>query len=83
MSCLPGPMFNLATYVGAVIDGFVAGLSAYIMIFLPAFLVVWGLLPYWQNHRGTHLAQLALQGISAVAVGFVATSAVQLFYNVS
>ena len=36
MSALPGPMFNLAIYVGALIDGFIGGVSCWAALFAPA-----------------------------------------------
>jgi chromate transport protein ChrA len=40
-------MFNLAAYVGAVINGAVAGIVSWVVLYLPALFVVWGILPYW------------------------------------
>ena len=45
---MPGPMFNIAIYVGALIDGFITALIAWSFLFIPAFLMIWGFLPYWK-----------------------------------
>ena len=44
-------MFNIAIYIGAIVGGIWTGLVAWGMLFLPAFLVVWGFLPYWNLYR--------------------------------
>jgi chromate transporter len=49
---LPGPIFNCSLFFGAVIDGLKGGLIGFLMLFTPAFLTIWGVLPYWRNYRG-------------------------------
>lgn len=43
---VPGPLFTFAAYIGAVIGGWQGGLLATVAIFLPAFLLILGTLPF-------------------------------------
>src|SRR5207244_11019918 len=55
---VPGPLFAFAAYLGAVVaqppNGVVGGLLALVAIFLPAFLLVVGALPFWDAVRRQH-----------------------------
>ncbi|NGP46965.1 chromate transporter, partial [Bacillaceae bacterium SIJ1] len=48
---VPGPLFTFASYIGAVVGGWQGGLLAMVAIFLPAFLLIAGTLPFWQEMR--------------------------------
>ena len=43
---MPGPLFTFASYIGAVLNGTLGAILATIAIFLPAFLLVIGVLPF-------------------------------------
>ena len=53
---VPGPLFTLSAYLGAVMrgrpSGWLGAALALIAIFLPAFLLVVGALPFWDALRG-------------------------------
>ena len=70
---LPGPLFTLSGYLGAVMahgtGGVCGGLWALLAIFLPALLLVAGALPFWQKLRHQSGAQAALRGANAAVVG--------------
>ena len=70
---LPGPLFALAAYLGAAMDsgraGWVSGLGCLVAIFLPAWLLVGGALPFWQRLRAAPWAGSALAGANAAVVG--------------
>jgi chromate transporter len=70
---VPGPLFTLAAYLGAVMrhgpGGFVGGVGALLAIFLPALLLVAGALPFWEKMRLQPAAQAALRGANAAVVG--------------
>jgi chromate transporter len=72
---LPGPLFTLSAYLGAVMahgpGGWAGGGSALIAIFLPALLLVAGALPFWQSLRHQAGAQAALRGANAAVVGLL------------
>jgi chromate transporter len=72
---VPGPLFTFAAYLGAVMrvgPGGVAGAAIALgAIFLPAFLLVIGALPFWDVLRRSGSAQAALAGVNAAVVGLL------------
>jgi chromate transporter len=68
---VPGPLFTFAAYIGAVINGWKGGLLATIAIFLPAFLLIMGALPFWDILRKNPQVKGALLGVNAAVVGIL------------
>ncbi|QFT88172.1 putative chromate transport protein [Bacillus sp. THAF10] len=68
---VPGPLFTFAAYIGAVIDGWKGGLLATVAIFLPAFLLIVGALPFWDSLRRNVKVKAALMGVNAAVVGIL------------
>ena len=68
---VPGPLFTFAAYLGAVMNGWAGAALALIAIFLPAFLLVVGALPFWDVLRTRVSFQAALRGINAAVVGLL------------
>jgi chromate transporter len=68
---VPGPLFTFAGYLGAMIGGVQGALLATAAIFLPAFLLVVGALPFWNSMRKHPGMQGALSGINAAVVGIL------------
>lgn len=68
---VPGPLFTFGSYLGAVAKGIPGALTATIAIFLPAFLLVIGTLPFWNRLRRMPLMQGALVGVNAAVVGLL------------
>jgi chromate transporter len=72
---VPGPLFTFAAYLGAMMsrppNGVAGGLLALAAIFLPAFLLVVGALPFWDKVRQQSVAQRALSGVNAAVVGLL------------
>lgn len=48
VSCLPGPMFNLTSYLGFIINGVIGSFICTLAINAPAFLSLLAVIPYWQ-----------------------------------
>ena len=71
---VPGPLFTFAAYLGAVIGGWQGGLLATIAIFLPAFLLILGTLPFWVSLRRNPKIKGALMGVNAAVVGILIAS---------
>jgi chromate transporter len=75
---VPGPLFTFAAYLGAAMDppfgGWVGGLVCLLAIFLPAWLLVVGALPFWNAWRHRPEVQTALAGINAGVVGLLAAA---------
>ncbi|WP_210401734.1 chromate efflux transporter [Lacimicrobium sp. SS2-24] len=72
---VPGPLFTFAAFLGGASDGPVSGLVgasvALIAIFVPAFLLVFGALPFWSALSHFSAVQQALKGINAAVVGIL------------
>lgn len=72
---VPGPLFTFSAYLGAVSrpdpNGWMGGLIALVGIFLPAFLLVIGTLPFWNELRKLAGFQAALTGVNAAVVGIL------------
>ncbi|MBH0154787.1 chromate transporter [Fictibacillus sp. 5RED26] len=68
---VPGPLFTFAAYIGAVMNGWQGGLLATVAIFLPAFLLILGTLPFWNMLRQNAKIKGALMGVNAAVVGIL------------
>lgn len=68
---VPGPLFTFAAYLGAFTYGIWGALTALVAIFLPAFLLVVGALPFWHAIQQKPRFQAALSGINAAVVGIL------------
>ncbi|AAT59888.1 MULTISPECIES: chromate transporter [Bacillus cereus group] len=74
---VPGPLFTFAAYMGAVIGEWQGGLLATVAIFLPAFLLILGTLPFWDQLRRNPKIKGALMGVNAAVVGIL----ISAFYH--
>ncbi|QDI91242.1 chromate efflux transporter [Salicibibacter halophilus] len=68
---VPGPLFTFASYIGADIGGWTGGLMATVAIFLPAFLLILGTLPFWYSLRENNKIKGAFIGVNAAVVGIL------------
>lgn len=68
---VPGPLFTFAAYLGAIMNGWTGAIIATLGIFLPAFLLVVGALPFWDSLRRKPIIQGALVGVNAAVVGIL------------
>lgn len=68
---IPGPLFTFAGYLGAAMSpsSWLMGLWALLAIFLPAWLLIGGTLPFWDRLRQRAPVQAALAGANAAVVG--------------
>ncbi|MCX4186966.1 chromate efflux transporter [Methylophaga sp. OBS4] len=75
---VPGPLFSVAAYLGAMLPGDNGGLSgalvALLAIFLPGFLLVAAILPLWKNLLNYPAAASAVAGVNAAVVGLLAAA---------
>jgi chromate transporter len=74
---VPGPLFTFAAYLGAVMHGWLGGIVATAAIFLPAILLIFGTLPFWNSLRHNPKIKGALMGVNAAVVGIL----ISAFYN--
>jgi chromate transporter len=72
---VPGPLFTFAAYLGAVLgpepNGVLGSVIALLAIFLPGFLILIGVLPFWDQFRSMARAQSLMQGANAAVVGIL------------
>ncbi len=80
---VPGPLFTFAAYIGAVINGWQGGLLATVAIFLPAFLLILGTLPFWNTLRQNPKIKGALMGVNAAVVGILIAALYQPIWTTS
>jgi chromate transporter len=78
---IPGPLFTFSAYLGAVSNlptsGTLGALICLVGAFMPSFLIVIGVLPFWENLRRHPEIRFAMLGINASVVGLL----VAAFYN--
>lgn len=68
---VPGPLFTFAAYLGTVMNGWEGGVIATVAIFLPAFLLVIGALPFWDQLRNHPKITGAIMGMNAAVIGIL------------
>jgi chromate transporter len=70
---MPGPIFTFAAFLGAVEhpspNGWVGAIVATVAIFASSFLLVGGLLPFWDRLRHRLGVQATMRGVNAAVVG--------------
>jgi chromate transporter len=82
---VPGPLFTFGGFLGAVMLGasgnglglWLGGLLGLVAIFLPSFLLIAGVLPWWSRLRGRARLRAALTGINAAVVGLLVAALYQ------
>jgi chromate transporter len=72
---VPGPLFTFSAYLGTVMgpspNGWTGAILCLVAMFLPAFLLVIGPLPFWDDLRRRAWAQSMLRGVNAAVVGLL------------
>ena len=71
---VPGPLFTFSAYLGIFVgmpSGWAGGPFALIAIFLPSFLLVIGVAPFWDSLRSWAGFGGALRGVNAAVVGLL------------
>ena len=72
---VPGPLFTFAAFLGASMNdapnGWLGGMIALVAIFLPSFLLVLGVLPFWEQLRRHSRTKAALMSVNAAVVGLL------------
>lgn len=75
---LPGPLFTFAAYLGVAMEpvpgGFVMAALGLVAIFLPGFLLLVGVLPFWSELGKQPVVRAAMRGANAAVVGLLAAA---------
>lgn len=78
---VPGPLFTFAAFLGSSMNqapsGWLGGMICLIAIFAPSFLLVMGVLPFWESLRQNLRTRAALSGINAAVVGLLLSALYQ------
>ncbi len=78
---IPGPLFSITAYLGAISNltpsGWTGAALCLVAAFLPAFLLIIGILPFWEQIRKYKQIRFAMYGINAAVVGLL----IAAFYN--
>lgn len=82
---LPGPMFSFSAYAGGlaargngVLFQILGAITSGVAVFLPGILLIYFIYPIWEGLKQIKGIRISLKGITAVASGLIATSAVIL-----
>lgn len=72
---VPGPLFTFSAFLGASMAPGAAGVGlaalALVAVFVPSFLLLLGVLPYWDGLRRRTAVRRALVGVNAAVVGLL------------
>jgi chromate transporter len=72
---VPGPLFTFAAYLGTVMtsppNGIVGGLICLLAIYASSFLLVIGVMPFWDALRRVRAVRNGLLGVNAAVVGLL------------
>jgi chromate transporter len=75
---VPGPLFSFAAYLGSAAEpplgGWLGAAVALTAIYLPTFLLIFGVLPFWDRLRESRSFRRALVGANAAVVGLLAAA---------
>ena len=78
---VPGPMFSFAAFLGFDLQDGLHGLAGALMaltaLFLPSFLLIGGVLPFWSVLGRLRMMRRALFGINAAVVGILVAALFQ------
>ncbi|UXN58741.1 chromate efflux transporter [Phyllobacterium zundukense] len=72
---VPGPLYTFAAYLGTVLgpepNGLIGATIALAAVFLPGFLILLGVIPFWDGFRTRESAQALMRGANAAVVGIL------------
>jgi len=78
----PGPIVITATFIGYLLDGLLGGVVATVSIFLPSFLLIVGVAPYFERLRASPIFQKVISGVLCSFVGLLATVTIRFALNI-
>jgi chromate transporter len=80
-NAIPGPLFAFSSYLGAVSavppNGVMGGIISLMATFLPSFLLIIGVIPFWEKLRSLSKIRQSMMGLNAGVVGILLAA----FYN--
>ncbi|EQC40543.1 hypothetical protein SDRG_02433 [Saprolegnia diclina VS20] len=81
IQALPGPMFNMSTYLGAVALGVPGAFLAAAGLFGPGVGLFFAVLPLWEKVRRHEKLQVFMAGVNSAAIGLVVAAIALLWQH--
>jgi chromate transporter len=78
----PGPIVITATFIGYLLEGPFGGLIATISVFLPSFMIVVGIVPYFDRLRSSPYFKKVITGILCSFVGLLLTVTIRFALDI-
>ena len=78
----PGPIVITATFIGYLLKGPLGGLIATTCVFLPSFMMVVGIVPYFDRLRGSPYFKKVMTGILCSFVGLLLTVTIRFALSI-
>jgi chromate transporter len=78
----PGPIVITATFIGYLLKGLLGGLIATICVFLPSFMMVVGIVPYFDRLRSSPYFKKVITGIFCSFVGLLLTVTIRFALDI-
>ncbi len=80
-NAIPGPLFTFSSYLGVISvvppNGVIGGIICLMATFLPSFLLIIGVIPFWEKLRSLSKIRQSMMGLNAGVVGILLAA----FYN--
>ena len=76
---MPGPLFNISAYLGAVYQGIPGALVAFIGLFGPGVILIFAVAPFWVRLRQSVTFRNILRGVNASGIGLIGAACVTLW----
>lgn len=80
-SLLPGPLFNVAAFIGSLVYGLIGGIASLICIMLPGIFLIMIVLPFHTELTKNNLVQHFLRGASWATIGFLYIAGLRLWID--
>jgi chromate transporter len=78
----PGPIVITATFIGYMLKGPLGGVIATISVFLPSFMIVVGIVPYFDRLRSSPYFKKVITGILCSFVGLLLTVTIRFALDI-
>jgi len=78
----PGPIVITATFIGYLLEGLLGGLTTTISVFLPSFMIVVGITPYFDRLRSSPYFKKVITGILCSFVGLLLTVTIRFALDI-
>jgi chromate transporter len=83
VSLFPGPMFNLATFIGGILNGIFSALLSLLFLLLPSLLILMAALPYPEKFKPNSYLKNFFLGLKLCSIGFIFSAALKLFQEIA